>query len=166
LNFFKKNKKKVTDRAASLFNGEIRELTINYDTKFKGTKKETIAQKISQKIEENLFKEIGAGMTLYGPHREDYVFYLGKIALKESGSRGQQRLASFVFTLSLLDSLINKNRKVILLLDDLMSELDSKHRSNIEDILSDLSVQTIITSADKNDFSEKFLKSSNLIASL
>ncbi|HEC64163.1 MAG TPA: DNA replication and repair protein RecF [bacterium] len=166
LKFFRGNAKIILERAKDLFNGEIKGLKINYATKFLEDKKITrkkIISNFEQKIRNNIRKEILAGVTLYGPHREDYDFLLEKMSLKESGSRGQQRLASFIFVLSLLDELDKKDRSVVLLLDDVMSELDKSHRKNIEKLLSSISTQMVITSAEEANFTKGFLNKSTRI---
>lgn len=107
---------------------------------------------LKNKISENIEKEIRAGQSLYGIHKDDYTFVFNQKDLRFFGSRGQQRLATFVYKMSQM-LYLNKNntKKVILLLDDLFSELDDTHRNNVAQILLDSKTQFLITSADVDE---------------
>ncbi|NOY15005.1 MAG: DNA replication and repair protein RecF [bacterium] len=74
----------------------------------------------------NLQKEINAETTLWGPHRDDFIFAWQNQPLIYYGSRGQHRLAIFQLFISQKTYIeqITK-QKPILLLDDVFSELDS-----------------------------------------
>ena len=102
-------------------------------------------------------KELLLGSCLVGPHRDDFsIMYAGK-NLSKFGSRGEQRLA--VLWLKLAESsYIEKEtgERPILLLDDILSELDRKHRQIVLSIISEQ--QTILTSADPGII-EKEMKS-------
>lgn len=92
--------------------------------------------------------ELGAGMTLVGPQRDDIKIYHDDQEIKYFGSRGQQRLA--VLQLKLLQLLYIEKRlgeKPILLLDDIFSELDSVHMGLVLSMAN--SQQTIITTTHK-----------------
>ncbi len=159
-NFFEYKQEEIAAKAKALFNGEFKGLNIAYQTKFAGD----IKKNFESKIEENQEKEIWAGSTLYGPHREDFEFNLGTISLRESGSRGQQRLASLIFILTVFDIFEDKeDTSAILLLDDIMSELDPIHRNNIEKMLLGKHIQVVITTAEKENFTKDFLKEANKI---
>lgn len=92
--------------------------------------------------------EVGAGVTLVGPHRDDFSVMIPvqkeQKDVKSFGSRGQQRLV--VLQLKLLQmSFMEKalGSRPLLLLDDIFSELDAGH---IEHILHEIpKQQTIIT---------------------
>jgi DNA replication and repair protein RecF len=120
---------------------------------------------LREKIEENREKEIMAGMSLYGPHRDRFVFELNGQPLRDFGSRAQQRLAGLSLILSLYEYFRQKlGRYPILLLDDIMSELDEAHRKRIEKILMhEIKSQVIITSSEKKYFHQNFLQKVNLL---
>ncbi|MBI5045347.1 MAG: DNA replication and repair protein RecF [Candidatus Levybacteria bacterium] len=103
--------------------------------------------------------EIGAGVTLVGPHRDDFT-----VCIKEEdgedknvkffGSRGQQRLV--VLQLKLLQlSYIEKitGERPLLLLDDIFSELDEKHIKDVLDLIT--KQQTILTTTHEEFFDKK-----------
>ncbi len=98
-------------------------------------------------------KEVLYGTTKIGPHLDDFEFILvtndGEFALKNYGSRGQQRtgvLCAKVLELSYIER--QSNEKAVLLLDDIFSELDQTYRESVENIVKNQ--QTIITTADKS----------------
>jgi len=107
-------------------------------------------------------EEVGAGMTLVGPHRDDFKINEKQRNLSVYGSRGEQRLAILWLKLAELDFL-EKETKVlpILLLDDIFSELDMEHRQLVFELVT--SHQTIITTTDINIVDKNWLKQVNLI---
>ncbi|MBN1915927.1 DNA replication and repair protein RecF [Candidatus Dojkabacteria bacterium] len=177
IKFFDDYKSEITNKAKKLFNNEFKDLKIDYLSKFFDTismdrnkivttqdLREKIKGNFGSKIQRSLQKEIRAGVTLYGPHRENYEFKLGGTSLRESGSRGQQRLASLIFVLTVFDIFEKSERtSAILLLDDVMSELDSIHRTNIERMLLSSQIQVVITTAEKENFTKKILEKANII---
>jgi DNA replication and repair protein RecF len=100
--------------------------------------------------------EIGAGVTLVGPHRDDLVIQISdfrnriseKKEAKYFASRGQQRLIVLEMKLAQINYIedLLKHRPV-LLLDDIFSELDSKHIGKVLEMIK--KQQTIVTTTHK-----------------
>jgi len=94
-------------------------------------------------------QEIRRGMSLVGPHREDIAFALGGVDLAVYGSRGQQRLA--VVAIKLAEVALMREatgEPPVLLLDDVLSELDARHRGlMVEGAIAD-GMQLIVTATD------------------
>ncbi len=89
--------------------------------------------------------------TQVGPHRDDICFYINGIDVRKFGSQGQQRTAALSLKLAeieLVKQMIHDTP--ILLLDDVMSELDSNRKSYLLDSIKD--VQTIVTCTGYDDF--------------
>jgi len=77
-------------------------------------------------------REIAAGMSLIGPHRDDLQFLLGRNDVAIYGSRGQQRTVALALKLAEAAYLRERTREhPILLLDDVFSELDAQRRRHI-----------------------------------
>ena len=100
-------------------------------------------------------EEVAAATTLVGPHRDDFCFKLkvgsGKRSkarnLAKYGSRGEQRMGVLWIKLAELKFIKEiTGEKPTLLLDDIFSELDSRHRKIVMDVVKDQ--QTIITTTD------------------
>lgn len=89
--------------------------------------------------------------TQTGPHRDDICFYINDIDVRKFGSQGQQRTAALSLKLAeieLVKSMICDTP--ILLLDDVMSELDSNRKTYLLDSIKD--IQTIVTCTGYDDF--------------
>ena len=100
---------------------------------------------ISQKQGE----EIARGTTLWGPHRDDLIFYLNGMDLKKYGSQGQQRTGILSLKMAELQTFYKLNGEYpLLLLDDVMSELDDYRRRFLIQMVKKYQIQTIITGAN------------------
>ena len=126
-------------------------------TLFAGSK-----EKFLNKLKSNLKRELMQGMTLYGPHRDDFSFILENKNLKTYGSQGQQRIAIISFKLAEV-SLFNEEKETspILLLDDIFSELDIKKRNRLIKYIPD-NVQTIITTTDLKNIQKRIVDNSKI----
>ena len=110
-------------------------------------------------INKNYDREIRNGMTLFGPHRDDFMFLLDDNDLKYFGSQGQQRLAVLAFKLSEIDIFEEyTNTKPILLLDDIFSEFDVKKRNNILKYINNIDIQSVLTTTDIKNINKRYLK--------
>lgn len=89
--------------------------------------------------------------TSVGPHRDDISFMLGDIDIRKFGSQGQQRTAALSLKLSEIE-LVKKSigDTPVLLLDDVLSELDSNRQNYLLNSIHD--IQTIITCTGLDEF--------------
>lgn len=102
-------------------------------------------------------KDIKLKQTTVGPHRDDISFMLKKsdeekeIDIRKYGSQGQQRTAALALKLSEIE-LVRKVTKdtPVLLLDDVLSELDSNRQNYLLNSIGD--IQTIITCTGLDEF--------------
>lgn len=99
-------------------------------------------------------RDIRFKMTSLGPHRDDLCVKVNEIDIRKYGSQGQQRTAA----LSLKLSEIYMVKKIIkdmpvLLLDDVLSELDSNRQNYL--LNSIRQVQTMITCTGLDDFIDR-----------
>ena len=102
-----------------------------------------------KKLELSLEKDIEKGITLIGPHRDDFDVLQDKKSLRKYGSQGQTRSA--VLKIKLAECEIIKNitgEEPVLLLDDVLSELDKSRREYFTHNIHGR--QVIITCTDKN----------------
>lgn len=122
----------------------------------------TIRSTLLSIYKKNYEKELNYKVTLYGPHRDDFSFYLNEVDLKCFGSQGQQRLAVLATKLSEISIFEDFcHTKPILLLDDIFSELDlTKRKKLLKYINNDL--QSIITTTDLKNIQKKFLEDANI----
>ena len=102
-------------------------------------------------------RDLAAGMTLLGPHRDDMGFYLSDRNLRAFGSRGQQRTAALACKLAEVTVMTHElGFAPILLLDDVMSELDASRRGLLADMLAH-APQAIVTTTDWHHFNGEML---------
>ncbi len=114
-------------------------------------------------------KDTYAKQTTVGPHKDDFSFIVQKKVINDSddgstseslsegidirkyGSQGQQRTASLSLKLSEIE-IVKKAKKEnpVLLLDDVLSELDSNRQNYLLNTIGD--IQTIITCTGLDEF--------------
>lgn len=104
----------------------------------------------------NLDTEILKSQNLFGPHRDDLIFYINDYELKNYGSQGQHK--TFLTSLKFAQYFFYKdlyNKDSIFLMDDVFGELDSVRSRKIAEYLNQIG-QAFITLTDFSDY--KFLK--------
>ncbi len=107
----------------------------------------------------NYKRELQAGMTLFGPHRDDFCFYIGNDTdMKIYASEGQQKCAVLAYKLSSIPIFKENNgTNPVLLLDDIFSELDLNKRNKLLKYVNE-DIQSIITTTDLKNISKNNLK--------
>jgi len=121
------------------------------------------AKDFAQVLVSNREREIENTATLFGPHRDDFIFLLEGRDLTTFGSRGEFRSAVLSLKMAELSFLKENGFEPILLLDDIFSELDQNRRLHLAAIVKDQ--QTIITTTDL-DHIEKGLREKAKIVEL
>ena len=106
---------------------------------------------LEEKLKKNQEKDIILKQTTVGPHRDDIRFMVNDVDIRKFGSQGQQRTAALSLKLSEIE-LVKKSIKdtPVLLLDDVLSELDSNRQNYLLNSIGD--VQTIITCTGLDEF--------------
>jgi len=118
---------------------------------------EAISDRFNQILEQTKNAEIGSGMTLIGPHRDDWIFQVNNRDLSAFGSRGQQRSAILALKLAEIHWITAETGdNPILLLDEVVAELDEERRALLLNVVKDSS-QAILTATDPTMFSRAFL---------
>jgi len=161
-NFFKKINEllpKIFKRLSNLEN-----LTIKYETgvDLGDFDYEIIKKNYENKLKKNFKIELMQGVTLTGPHRDDFSFDLNGMDMKNFASQGQQRLA--IIALKISEIYLFKEELgeyPVLLLDDIFSEIDTKKRNKIISFLLK-DIQSIITTTDINDIDEELIEKARI----
>ncbi len=137
-------------------NGEyITRCRAEYLTQLNSAKYQLVYDKsiISEvRLEQYAAQEVAAATTLVGPHRDDFQILQDDKNVATYGSRGQQRMAVLHLKMGELEYLSDEELPV-LLLDDIFSELDHKHREEVLQISIHHQLaggQVIMTSADEH----------------
>jgi DNA replication and repair protein RecF len=106
--------------------------------------------------------ELARGVTILGPHRDDFGLLSKGIDLRLYGSRGQNRTAMLALKLAEIQWLQERTgEKPILLLDEVLAELDAERR---EDLLARIlpARQAILTAADLRMFTKTFQQTASI----
>lgn len=107
-------------------------------------------------------EDIYNGNTKIGPHQDDLIFFINDVEARQFASQGQQR--SIVLSLRLAEIYFLKEytgEYPILLLDDVLSELDSFRQNKLLDSINE-NIQTFITTPDIKEIKENLLKQSKV----
>tara|TARA_B100000945_G_C20421634_1_gene618342 strand:+ start:163 stop:1386 length:1224 start_codon:yes stop_codon:yes gene_type:complete len=101
-------------------------------------------------------EEIRRGVTLIGPHRDDFRFIMSGFDLGVFGSRGQGRTAVLSLKFAEMEWMYHHSGDwPILLLDEVLAELDLQRRSDLLNRLYDAD-QVIVTTTDKGMIPDQF----------
>ncbi len=124
--------------------GDKEELVIKYEPAIE-------ADQFARQLEKNREQDIKSKMTSIGPHRDDIIFTVKGIDLRKYGSQGQQRTCALSLKLAEIE-LVKKIIKdtPVLLLDDVLSELDSNRQNYLLNNIHD--IQTIISCTGLDEF--------------
>jgi len=114
------------------------------------SEREDIKKLYIKKFNEEINREKAAGVTLFGPHREDVEFLINGKSARSFASQGQQR--SIVLALKMAEGEVSREisgEYPVFIFDDVLSELDEKRQSFV--LSGNKDKQIIITSCDENN---------------
>lgn len=146
-------------RRRKQFVDELREIVSDIHYRISGGKEELFL-KYEPNIDDIFFedelsrakeKDKKLCQTSVGPHRDDLLFSIGDVDIRKYGSQGQQRTSALslkLFEIELVRKSISDTP--VLLLDDVLSELDSSRQNYLLNNISD--TQTIITCTGLDEF--------------
>lgn len=142
-----------------MFVGQLNEIIYEIHKKLSGDKEELVVkyepdveiEDFETSLRKSQERDIKLKQTCVGPHRDDFSFITGNIDLRKFGSQGQQRTAALSLKLSEIE-LVKKIAKdtPVLLLDDVLSELDSNRQNYLLNSIGN--IQTIITCTGLDEF--------------
>ena len=109
------------------------------------------AEIFAAKVRINRERDLKLSQTTSGPHKDDCIFKIGVCDIRKYGSQGQQRTAALSLKLSEIELVKRVTKDTpVLLLDDVLSELDSNRQNHLLNSIGD--IQTIITCTGLDDF--------------
>jgi DNA replication and repair protein RecF len=120
-----------------------------------------VAVAFQEQLEGIRQREMAAGMTLMGPHRDELRFSINDMDAGTYGSRGQQRTVALALKLAEVDVMWHEIEECpVVLLDDVLSELDAHRRRFLLQRLAstDGPQQAIITTTDRQTLPAAFLQ--------
>ena len=133
------------------FSGGSEEMTVVY------VEKEAEKGSLAERLKANRKQDIINKTTSVGPHRDDLGVFSNSIDIRRFGSQGQQRSAALSLKLSEIEMIESvKGEKPILLLDDVLSELDTKRQDALLNKIG--GIQTMITCTGLDEYVRKRFK--------
>lgn len=149
--------------------GDKREVRVRHETKPHDP------ERLAEELAAVRDREVILGQTLRGPHRDDLHFLFDDHPAMEAASRGEIRSLTFAIKMIELEYLASRSAAaapapvssqeaaydVILLLDDVMSELDEKRRARLVEAAR--RTQTIVTTTDLDDIPATLLEGATII---
>ena len=112
---------------------------------------DVLAMDFEEKLQKCQERDIRLKQTSAGPHRDDFSFAVGAVDIRKFGSQGQQRTAALSLKLAEIELVRKMTKDVpLLLLDDVLSELDSSRQNYLLNSIGD--IQTIITCTGLEEF--------------
>ncbi len=104
-----------------------------------------------EELQKNRQRDMKFKMSMTGPHRDDFCILSNGIDVRRYGSQGQQRTAALSLKLSEIELVKQVIHDIpVLLLDDVLSELDSNRQNYLLNYIH--SIQTLITCTGLDDF--------------
>lgn len=123
----------------------------NQNNKFKIEYIPSVEKDFKEEFSNKYQYDIITGTTNIGVHRDDIEFYLNDYFVKTHGSQGELRSAVLSTKLALIEFIHNHKKEYpVLLLDDVLSELDTSRQNNLIKYINN-KTQTIITTTDLKD---------------
>lgn len=146
-------------RRRKQFVDELNEIVHDIHYRISGEKEDLLLQ-YEPSIEDIFFedelsrvkeRDMRQCMTSVGPHRDDLLFFIGEVDIRKFGSQGQQRTSALSLKLSEIELVKRSIHDTpVLLLDDVLSELDSNRQNYLLNSIHD--TQTLITCTGLDEF--------------
>lgn len=137
----------------SCLSGEREQLTLDYESLVQGSTEEEMTEQYLLAFREARRREMAAGCSLFGVHRDDLRLTICGTDVRNFASQGQQR--SVVLALKLAEGDVSRDicgESPVYLFDDVLSELDENRRRYI--LTSQDDRQMIVTSCEKDLFAD------------
>lgn len=140
-------------------------LEIRYKSSVEVSDEDELSKMINvyqEKYERIREREIERGVTLFGPHRDDLLFFVNNRDVQAFGSQGQQRTTALSVKLAEIELIKSEiGEYPILLLDDVLSELDDHRQSHLLSTIQG-KVQTFVTTTSIDGIDHDTLKQANI----
>lgn len=148
---------KVAGQILDDFTGNIEKLNVYYNPNVPAAEhQEATRQVLQMALRHSKTKELSIGHTVVGPHRDDFKLIVNGADMNFYSSRGQARTLALTLKLAEATYLQKYKGAPMILLDDVLSELDSDRRLFVLDRVIHYG-QTLITTTDLRPFTSNFL---------
>ena len=146
--------KTLTDKLHREITLSLDKFEIKYESCIPVSDRRSMQKEYLKKLNKIKSKEIFERTSLFGIQREDIGFFINGNRVREFASQGQQRTVILILRLTQAEYIKEiKGEYPVLLLDDILSELDSERRKYLLNEIRNK--QVIITSTDKGSFARR-----------
>lgn len=139
---------------------DAEQLQLKYVTQIKvddQTSVDDAYHQLLQVYQQHQGREIEQGTTSYGPQRDDIHFIVNGKNVQAFGSQGQQRTTALSVKLAEIDLMKEQTGEYpLLLLDDVLSELDTIRQTHLLTAIQD-KVQTFLTTTSLSDVARQLI---------
>lgn len=146
LNYLDQLNQVATDVHAQISN-QHESVQLSYESSLDITQISDIETQLLKQLTKNQTRDIKYGYTTTGPHKDDIKITIDQRDVRKYASQGQQRSIALSIKMSeikIIESTIKE--KPILLLDDVMSELDTHRQTTLINMIKN--IQTVLTTTD------------------
>lgn len=112
---------------------------------------ENVEQRFLELLDENYDMERRNGITLVGPHKDDFVLWTCENEMRNFGSQGQCRSSAIAMRFAAVDIACNNLLPPVLLLDDILAELDTDRRTAVSEIIREKKCQVFVATPRSED---------------
>ena len=121
-------------------------------------------EELRQAYDRNIDADIQRGTTQLGPHRDDFSITVAGKDARQFSSQGQQRTAAIGLKLGVIPLILeNLSIKPIILLDDVLSELDTSRRSLLVEWLAQQEMQSFLTCPEAEQAGRMIMDRSSIL---
>ena len=148
-----RSREKFVERLGEIIRPIHRKLSGGREEMETGYEKNTDIDGFAENVRKCREKDLLLKTTGCGPHRDDLSFSVNGIDIRKYGSQGQQRSAALSLKLAEI-SLVKESTGdlPVLLLDDVLSELDTSRQRHLLDSIG--SIQTFITCTGLEEYQD------------
>lgn len=147
----------MVNKIYSLLSGQNEVIDVQYHSQLES---DTLLTWLDRFIDKDIYSQ----RTNYGIHKDDLIFRLNDMPMKQVASQGQRK--SFLFSLKLAQFEMMKQRSdkiPLLLLDDIFEKLDQERSGRLLDYLMHESAQVFITDTHQDRLLEAFKPCSEIV---
>lgn len=108
-------------------------------------------EKFLQMLDDNFDSERRQGVTLVGPHKDDFVLWNQNFEMRNFGSQGQCRSGAIAMRFAAVDIACSNLLPPVLLLDDILAELDVDRRTAVSEIIREKRCQVFVATPRSED---------------
>ena len=140
---------------SNIFKKTVEKLEVGIECDIYYDQRKTKKEKIISFIDKKINAEKALGFTVYGPHRDDFVFEWGGRTIRKHGSQGEHKMFLALLKTTELLFISKKTKKnPVFLIDDIFASLDIDRSKKLLRFVEELRFQekskpqTIITTTD------------------